>query len=154
MKKKRQAAIRALLKDRPIQTQEDLVEALKEQGFQVTQATVSRDMKEMHLIKTPMEEGGYSYAEPETGWSGLSDRLIRLLRDCMLSVEAAGQMIVVKTMSGAANTAAEALDSMDLPEIAGSIAGDNTIFLVARDHAGALAAAERIQSLMKRGSQT
>ena len=149
MKAERQAAIRELLRTDAIQTQEDLALALRARGIQVTQATVSRDMKEMRLVKIPVENGGYRYAEPETGWPGIDERLIRLLRDCVTRVEAAGQMIVVKTMSGAANTAAEALDTLEIPEIAGSIAGDNTIFLVARDHSTAAAAARRIERLLK-----
>ena len=149
MKKKRQNAIREILRSRAIQTQEELADALRELGFQVTQATVSRDMKEMHLIKKPRPEGGYCYAEPEGSWSGLSERLIRLLRDCVLQVEAAGQIVVVKTMSGAAGTAAEALDSLEMPEIAGSIAGDNTIFLASRDDSSARQVAERIQGLIR-----
>lgn len=148
MKEKRQNAIRTLLKDRTIRTQEELVEALKSMGYQVTQATVSRDMKEMRLIKISEETGGWRYAEPDTSWPGLNDRLIRLLRDCVTSAEAAGQMIVVKTMSGAANTAAETLDKMEIPGIVGSIAGDNTIFLAARDAAAAADAVERIRSLI------
>ena len=147
MKSDRQAMIRTLLKERIIQTQEELAEALRDRGFQVTQATVSRDMKEMHLIKVPVTDGGYQYAVPEREGPGLSDRLIRMLKDCVLSVEAAGQMVVVKTLSGSANTAAEALDSMDMPEILGSIAGDNTIFLVAVDPAGAQRSAEKIRQL-------
>ena len=149
MKTKRQTVIRTLLKESKIQTQEELAEALRIRVFQVTQATVSRDMKDMHLIKISDEQGGYRYAEPETGWNGASDRLIRLLRDCVIHCEAAGQMIVVKTMSGSANTAAEALDSFEMPEIVGSIAGDNTIFLAARDHNDAMAAVERIQAIIR-----
>ena len=147
MKTERQAAIRSLLSEQMIQTQEELVEALRDRGFRVTQATASRDIKEMHLIKIPMEGGGYQYAVPEREGPELSERMIRMLRDCMLSVEAAGQMIVVKTLSGSANTAAEALDSLRLPAILGSIAGDNTIFLAARDAEGAARAAEEIRSL-------
>lgn len=149
MKNSRHEAIRQLLREQVIQTQEDLVNALREHDFKVTQATVSRDIREMHLVKITGEDGLYRYAEPELGWTDLSDRLIRLLRDCVVSAEAAGQMIVVKTMSGSANTAAEALDSLEMPEIAGSIAGDNTIFLVARDHTSAQAAVERILNLIK-----
>ena len=133
MKNSRHEAIRQLLREQVI----------------VTQATVSRDIREMHLVKITGEDGLYRYAEPELGWTDLSDRLIRLLRDCVVSAEAAGQMIVVKTMSGSANTAAEALDSLEMPEIAGSIAGDNTIFLVARDHTAAQSAVERILNLIK-----
>ena len=145
MKNERQTAIRSLLKDRVIQTQEELAEALRNGGFRVTQATVSRDIKEMHLIKVPLTEGGYQYAVPEHEGPGLSERLIRMLKDCVLSVEAAGQMIVIKTLSGSANTAAEALDTLRMSEILGSIAGDNTIFLVAKDPEKARSAAEQIR---------
>ncbi len=149
MKQERQAAIRSILEKQEVKTQEELAEALREMGFQVTQATVSRDIRELHLVKKSGLNGGYLYAEPENGAMEMSGRLIRLLRDCVLSVEAAGQMIVVKTMSGAANTAAEALDSMEMAEVAGSIAGDNTIFLVARDHGAAITAAERIRNMIR-----
>jgi len=149
MKQERQAAIRSILEKQEVKTQEELAEALRQMGFQVTQATVSRDIRELHLVKKSGLNGGYLYAEPENGVTETSGRLIRLLRDCVLSVEAAGQMIVVKTMSGAANTAAEALDSMEMAEVAGSIAGDNTIFLVARDHGAAIAASERIRNMIR-----
>ena len=78
MKNSRQNAIRTLLKEQRIQTQEELAEALRGLGFRVTQATVSRDIKEMHLVKAADEEGGYRYAEPDTGWNGANERLIRL----------------------------------------------------------------------------
>ena len=107
MKSERQTAIRNLLRERSIQTQEELAAALRSIGFQVTQATVSRDMKEMHLIKVPSAAGGYQYAVPETKGIDLSERLTRMLRDCMISAEAAGQMVVVKTISGSAGTAAQ-----------------------------------------------
>ena len=149
MKSERQTAIRGLLRERPIQTQEELAAALRSIGFQVTQATVSRDMKEMHLIKIPSPEGGYQYAAPEREDTGLSERLVRMLRDSMISTEAAGQMIVVKTISGSAGTAAEALDNLQIPGILGSIAGDNTIFLVARDPETAAAAADKITRMTR-----
>ena len=149
MKQARQNAIRAILAAQPVQTQEELAEALRSQGYQVTQATVSRDIRELRLIRRPGQEGGYVYAEPEEVPGEVSDRLIRLLRDSVLSVEVAGQMIVVKTMSGAASTAAETLDNLEMQDVLGSIAGDNTIFLAARDHASALAAAERIRHLIE-----
>ena len=149
MKSERQTAIRNLLRERSIQTQEELAAALRSNGFQVTQATVSRDMKEMHLIKVPSAEGGYQYAVPETKGIDLSERLTRMLRDCMISAEAAGQMVVVKTISGSAGTAAEALDNLQIPGILGSIAGDNTIFLAARDPESASGAADEINWLIR-----
>ena len=129
----------------------ELAEALRNEGFRVTQATVSRDMKEMHLMKVPLTGGGYRYAAPETGDREAGQRLVRLLADCVTGVETGGQMIVVKTLSGAASTAAEALDVLGMPEIMGSIAGDNTIFLAARDPEGAAQAGERIRRMVRKG---
>ena len=151
MKRERQDAIRKMLEKTPISTQEELAEALRADGFPVTQATVSRDIKEMHLTKVPLTDGGYRYAAPETGRREAWQRLVRLLADCVLDVETGGQMIVVKTLSGAASTAAEALDVLGMPEIMGSIAGDNTIFLAARDPEGAAQAGERIRRMARKG---
>ncbi len=149
MKAERQEAIRSMLKEQEIQTQEELAEALRNHGFSVTQATVSRDIREMRLIKKAGPNGGYRYAVPERNAdTGTNDRMIRMLRECMLSVESAGQMIVIKTLSGSANTAAEALDAMEMSGVLGSIAGDNTIFLVAREEETASAQAEKIRNLM------
>ncbi len=151
MKRDRHAVIRQMLEEKPIQTQSELADALTAEGFRVTQATVSRDMKEMHLVKVPMVGGGYRYATPDTEHRETGQRLIRLLTDCVTGIETGGQMIVVKTLSGAAGTAAEALDTLGMPEIMGSIAGDNTIFLAARDPDGAARAAERIRRMALKG---
>lgn len=149
MKAERQEAIRTMLKERGIQTQEELAEQLRNRGFSVTQATISRDIREMRLMKVAGPNGGYQYAMPEgTAEYSKNDRMIRMLRECMLSVDSAGQMIVIKTLSGSANAAAEAVDAMEMPGILGSIAGDNTIFLVARDEICATKEAERIRGLM------
>ena len=150
MKAERQEAIRNILNEQEIQTQEELAEALRKRGFSVTQATVSRDIREMRLIKLSRSNGGYQYGIQEGNTDiGSNERMIRMLRECMLSVESSGQMIVIKTLSGSANTAAEALDSMDMPDILGSIAGDNTIFLVARAEEKASMIAERVRNLMQ-----
>ena len=146
MKAERQEVIRNILNEQEIQTQEELAEALRKRGFSVTQATVSRDIREMRLIKLSRSNGGYQYGIQEGNTDiGSNERMIRMLRECMLSVESSGQMIVIKTLSGSANTAAEALDSMDMPDILGSIAGDNTIFLVARAEEKASMITERIR---------
>ncbi len=153
LKQERQAAIRRMLEERAVRTQDELAEALAEEGFRVTQATVSRDIKEMHLVKAPAAEGGYRYAAPEPGAHETGQRLSRLLADCVTGVEAGGQMIVVRTLSGSASAAAEALDRLGMPEIMGSIAGDNTVFLAARDPDGATAAGERIRRMARREAE-
>ena len=134
--KERQAAIRALLKEQAIQTQDELATALRK-WFQVTQATVSRDMKEMHLIKCAFRSGGYRYGEPETGWNGLDDRLIRLCGTVSFQRGSSGADYGVKTMSGAATRPRKPWTAGSAGDV-GSIAGDNTIFLAARDHASAV----------------
>ena len=149
MKRDRHAAIRQILEELPIRTQTDLASALADEGIRVTQATVSRDMKEMHLVKVPVQGGGYRYATPETESRETGQRLIRLLADCVTGVETGGQMIVVKTLSGAAGTAAEALDVLEMPEIMGSIAGDNTIFVAIREGKNAAEIIKRFQKMMK-----
>lgn len=145
LKTKRQELIVDLIQRQNIETQEELAEALRNMGFQVTQATVSRDIKELHLIKAASADNGYKYALPEKKENGLNDKLIRILTDSLVSVDYAGHMIVVKTLSGSANIAAEALDTLKWPEILGTIAGDNTIFIVVRSGQDAAAIADRIR---------
>ena len=147
MKNERQAAILELLKTRRIETQGDLAQALREMGFQVTQSTLSRDIRELGLVKIASGRGGYQYAPPEQESRNISERLIRILRNSLLQADSAGHMVVVKTLSGSANSAAEALDSLKWPEILGSIAGDNTIFLVARNEEEAAETVQRIREI-------
>ena len=115
-------------------SQEELTEQLKASGFAVTQATVSRDLEQLGAVK--LKRGGVlSYALPEqlgaADWS--AGRLERILREFVVSVEAAGQLIVLKTPPGSAHLVASAIDHADLPEIAGTVSGDDTLFLAVRD---------------------
>ena len=147
MKSKRQEAILTLIERQPIETQEELANTLKREGYRVTQATVSRDIRELHLTKAPGEAGGYRYRKPIRREPAVSDRLIRILRDSLVEVTHAGQMIVVKTLSGSANVAGEAIDTLQWPEILGTIAGDNTIFIVVRDAEEARQVSDRLTRL-------
>lgn len=149
MKSARQIAILDIIEKQPIETQEELAEALRARGIQVTQATVSRDMKELRLLKVLSPDGSYKYATADKAENGLNDRFIRMLAESLLSVAASNNLVVVKTLSGSANMAAEALDSMHWPEILGSLAGDNTILLVVRTNEEAPAVVERIRDMMK-----
>lgn len=149
MKSARQVAILDIIEKQPIETQEELAEALRARGIQVTQATVSRDMKELRLLKVLSPDGSYKYATADKAENGLNDRFIRMLAESLLSVAASNNLVVVKTLSGSANMAAEALDSMHWPEILGSLAGDNTILLVVRTNEEAPAVVERIRDMMK-----
>lgn len=134
MKAKRQALIREIVEAQSIQTQEELAEALREHGMMVTQATVSRDIREMHLLKVLDEDGSYRYATMEKNETGVNDRLIRMLSDSVVEMNSANNLIVIRTLPGSAHVAAEAIDSLKWPEILGTIAGDNTILAIVRSN--------------------
>ena len=149
MKNDRQAAILSIIENQDIETQEELADALRQRGIQVTQATVSRDIKELRLLKVLTPMGTYKYATADKAENGLTDRFIRMLAESVLSVAASANMIVIKTLSGSAAVAAEALDSFHWPEVLGTIAGDNTIFMVVRTLDEVQAVVDRIQEMMK-----
>ncbi len=149
MKTARQVAILDIIEKNDIETQEELADALRMRGFQVTQATVSRDIKELRLLKVLTPMGTYKYATANKAENGLTDRFIRMLSESVLSVASSENMIVIKTLSGSAAVAAEALDSFHWPEMLGTIAGDNTIFMVVRAAEEVQKVVERIQDMMK-----
>lgn len=149
MKARRQAMIREIVESRSIQTQEELAEALREHGMEVTQATVSRDIKEMHLLKVLAEDGGYRYATMEKGDQGMSDRLNRMLAESVVSMDSANNLIVIRTLSASAHVAGEAIDSLKWPEILGTIAGDNTILVIVRSNEETETVIRRFHSIIK-----
>jgi transcriptional regulator of arginine metabolism len=135
MKQMRQQAIRDLLDSRAVRTQHELVSALRERGFRATQATVSRDVAELGLVKT--NRGGVqAYAVParvdDLEASG-EERLRKLLHDLPIEVRVAGLLLVVRTVPGSAHAIAAALDRARWPEVVGSIAGDDTLFVAFAD---------------------
>lgn len=132
MKNTRQSAILHLIDQYDIETQEELAGRLKDMGIVVTQATVSRDIKELRLLKVLSPSGGYKYATSDKAEHGLADRFVRIFVDSVLSITHAGHIVVIKTLAGSANAAAEAIDSMHWPQILGTMAGDNTILVVVR----------------------
>lgn len=149
MKAKRQALIREIVESQSIQTQEELAEALRAQGMVVTQATVSRDIKEMHLLKVLAEDGSYRYATMDKGDTSTNDRLIRMLSDSVLDINSANNLIVIHTLPGSAHVAGEAVDSLKWPEIIGTIAGDNTILVIARANEDVGEIVSRFQDIIK-----
>ena len=149
MKAKRQALIREIVEAQSIQTQEELAEALREHGMVVTQATVSRDIREKHLLKVLADDGSYRYATTETGDSGVSDRLIRMLSDSVVEMNYANNLIVIRTLPGSAHVAAEAVDNLKWPEVLGTIAGDNTILVIVRANDEVDAVMKRFRSIIK-----
>lgn len=132
MKSNRHQKILEIIKEIDIETQEELAEALKDAGFDVTQATVSRDIKLLKLIKVQSSSGRYKYVMPTNDKNSIVDKLTSILKNSVLHVENVDKIVVVKTISGSANAAAEALDTLDYKDIAGTIAGDNTIFILVR----------------------
>jgi len=121
-----------LIRNNEIETQEKLCQMLKDSGYDVTQATVSRDIKELQLIKTLSSSGKYKYAQSVSN-GPISDRFVKIFKETIKSVQASGNIIVVKTLSGCAAAAGEAIDSLELSHIIGSVAGDNTLLMVADD---------------------
>ncbi len=149
MKAKRQALIRQIVEEQSIQTQEELAEALREHGMVVTQATVSRDIREMHLIKVLSEDGSYRYATMDRNDQKVGDRLQRMLEDSVVEVSNANNLIVVHTIAGSAHVAAEAVDNMRWPEVVGTIAGDNTILIIAHNNEEAENIVRRFHNMTK-----
>lgn len=149
MKTVRQVAILDIIEKQEIETQEELASALNARGIRVTQATVSRDIKELRLLKVLTPYGKYKYATGDQADNNLTDRFIRMLAESLLSVSSANNLIVVKTLSGSANVAAEALDSMHWPEVLGTLAGDNTVLLIIRSNEETITVTSRIREMMK-----
>ena len=149
MKTVRQVATLDIIEKQEIETQEELASALNARGIRVTQATVSRDIKELRLLKVLTPSGKYKYATGDQADNNLTDRFIRMLAESLLSVSSANNLIVVKTLSGSANVAAEALDSMHWPEVLGTLAGDNTVLLIIRSNEETITVTSRIREMMK-----
>ena len=149
MKTVRQVAILDIIEKQEIETQEELASALNARGIRVTQATVSRDIKELRLLKVLTPSGKYKYATGDQADNNLTDRFIRMLAESLRSVSSANNLIVVKTLSGSANGAAEALDSMHWPEVLGTLAGDNTVLLIIRSNEETITVTSRIREMMK-----
>ena len=150
MKNARQTAILSIIERENIETQEELASKLRDMGIVVTQATVSRDIKELRLLKVLSPNGTYKYATADKAEHGVSERLVRMFIDSVLSISYAENLIVIRTLAGSANAAGEAIDSMRWPEIVGTISGDNTIFVAVRSAGEAPQLVEKFQEILKR----
>lgn len=150
MKSARHSLILEIIEEKDIETQEELADELKRRGIKVTQATVSRDIKELRLLKMLGEHGGYKYATVERAEKGMNDRFIRMLSECVISVDSVGNLIVIKTLSASANAACEAIDSMKWDEVLGTIAGDNTLLVIARSEEAVESMTARLHELIKK----
>lgn len=151
MKKKyRYAKIRDIIQQEVIETQEELAAALADEGVSVTQATISRDIKELMLIKVPTEDGRYRYAvSPEQPALFAKDRFISLFQGTITSIQYSGNLVVIQTLPGSAQAVAYALDNTDIQEIIGTIAGDDTILLVVAEGKDPKKVKDRLYSFLR-----
>lgn len=132
-KAQRHIRIREIIGKNDVETQDELVDRLREAGFNVTQATVSRDIKELSLIKVPMANGSYKYSLPADQRYNPLQKLSRVLVDSFVSVDFTDNLIVLKTLPGNANTVGVLIDHLDWKDIMGNISGDDTILVICKD---------------------
>lgn len=133
MKGQRHIKIREIISQRDIETQDELVDELRSAGFQVTQATVSRDIKELLLIKVPTDDGGYKYSLPTDQRYNPMQKLKRVLMDNFVQIDYSGNLVVMKCMPGTANSVAALIDNIEWPQVMGTISGDDTILIICRE---------------------
>lgn len=147
-KKERQKRIREILREQDIETQEELTRILRGEGFDVTQATVSRDIRELKLTKRRMADGTLRYAAPEDPADANVSRRGRVMKESIVSIDHAQNILVIRTEAGMAMSVATALDAMHYREIVGCIAGDDTIMAAVRTSEEALALKDKLQEII------
>ena len=146
MKSKRQARILELIEEKNIETQEQLLSELEASGFSTTQATISRDIKDLRIIKELGSGGAYRYSSaPKQPEHTFTAKLNNIFRQCVIKFDHAQNIVVIKTMPGLANAACSALDAMDWDSVVGTLAGDDTAFILMRDTAAATAMCAEIK---------
>ena len=148
MKENRHQKILEIIESRNVGTQEELADLLRGAGYNVTQATVSRDIRELALSKIPGENGAQKYVCLPRSTSQMSDKFIRVLHDGFVSMEQAQNLLVVRTVSGMAMAVAAALDAMHFREVIGCIAGDDTIFIASHTNEETAQLAERLRTML------
>ena len=145
MKYKRQKKILELIAEYDIETQDDLIERLRESGYDVTQATVSRDIRELKLVKTAMPDRRYRYEVAQYEGIEISTKYRNIIKETVIKVDYVGNTVVLRTYTGMAQAAA--VDGMGWDEIVGTLAGDDTIFILMRDTAAAIGFAEKVSQI-------
>ena len=149
MKNGRQKQILAIIEEHDVETQEELITRLKAGGFKATQATVSRDIKELKLVKISTDNGHYKYAQSSGDDPKSNAKYDNVLRETVVSVRNAGTLVVVKTFTGMAMAAATALDAMQMNCVLGTIAGDDTIFVAVTDEVAGELIEKKIETVIK-----
>ena len=149
MKNQRQAKILEIISNRDVETQEQLLALLQEAGFRGTQATISRDIKELRIVKELTNLGSYRYTTSSNELRGtFSTRLNAIFRECVVSYDYAQNMVVIRTLPGLASAAASAIDAMNMSAVLGSLAGDDTVMIVMRDVNTAATFCSEIRNLL------
>ncbi len=148
MKGKRHLKIREIIANKEIDTQDELVDELRNAGFNVTQATVSRDIKELHLVKVPLENGKYKYSLPADQRFNPLQKLKRTLSDSFIGIDYTENLIVMKTLPGNANAIGALIDNLQWDTIMGSICGDDTCLIICRTKEGAKEISKKILEML------
>ncbi|QIB69285.1 arginine repressor [Aminipila butyrica] len=149
MRYSRQNKILDIINNFEVETQEKLASLLKESGYDVTQATISRDIKELQLIKVLSNSGKYKYALGNSIETPITDRFLKIFKETIRSVAHSYNLIIVKTLSGCGSAAGEAIDSLNVPHVVGSIAGDNTLLIIVDDAENVPALVEKFNDLLQ-----
>lgn len=147
-KMKRHLKIREIITDRDIETQDELVDRLKNLGFNVTQATVSRDIKELHLVKVPSKNGKYKYSTPTEQRFNPQHKLKRLIMEAFVSIDHAHHFVVLKTLPGNAHSIGVLVDDLDWEGILGTICGDDTCLIICKTEQLATSIEERFVEML------
>ena len=147
-KGQRHIKIRELIGTKEIETQDDLVDQLKSEGFNVTQATVSRDIKELHLVKVPLPDGRYKYSLPADQRFNPLQKLKRALTDSFVAIDNAQNLLVMKTLPGNAQAVGALIDHLDWQEIMGTICGDDTCLIICRTNEDAVSVNEKFIDML------
>ena len=151
MKAARHAMILSIIESMAIETQDELAGELKKRNHNVTQATISRDIKELRLVKVLDKNSTYRYASVDRTETSMFNRFIRIFTESVVSINAANNLIVIKTINASANAAAEAIDSLNWPQIMGTIAGDNTILVVVKTNEMANEVLKKFKAMVYNG---
>jgi transcriptional regulator of arginine metabolism len=147
-KGQRHMKIREIITNNNIETQDELVDELKNKGYNITQATVSRDIKELHLVKVPLPDGRYKYSLPADQRFNPLNKLKRNLIDAFVRIDSAGHLLVMKTLPGNAMAIAALIDHLDWDDIVGTVSGDDTILVICRNEKDTETVSKRFLDLL------
>lgn len=148
MKKRRQAKILEIISNNDVETQEELQAMLLADGYDVTQATISRDIKELRLVKDLSSKGRYVYSTGKKQMENFTHRAGGIFNETIVNIDYALNTVVIKCFSGMANAACAAIDSMDIPDILGTIAGDDTIFVLCKTEEKAMLFTNKLRTML------